>query len=108
MELFCKTTIHTVEQTIHRIKVVVQRYANILRRFPFFIFLFSSFLDFHRKEREEEFFALNLGIKSESLEASLEQFIQGEMLEGENAYLCEDCNEKVKKTKKQISKYVTG
>ncbi|PIK60875.1 Ubiquitin carboxyl-terminal hydrolase 24 [Apostichopus japonicus] len=43
---------------------------------------------------EEEFFALNLGIKSESLEASLEQFIQGEMLEGENAYLCEDCNEK--------------
>lgn len=48
-----------------------------------------------RKEREEEFFALNLGIKSQSLEASMEQFIQGEMLEGENAYLCEDCNEKV-------------
>ncbi|XP_071490931.1 ubiquitin carboxyl-terminal hydrolase 24-like [Diadema antillarum] len=48
----------------------------------------------HRKEREEEFFALNLTVKSNNLNDSLEQFVRGEMLEGENAYLCEECNEK--------------
>ncbi|XP_033116308.1 ubiquitin carboxyl-terminal hydrolase 24-like [Anneissia japonica] len=48
----------------------------------------------HRYEREEEFFALNLTVKSQNLEASLEQFVRGEMLEGDNAYLCEKCNEK--------------
>ncbi|XP_071953763.1 ubiquitin carboxyl-terminal hydrolase 24-like [Antedon mediterranea] len=48
----------------------------------------------HRYEREEEFFALNLTVKSQNLDASLEQFVRGEMLEGDNAYLCEKCNEK--------------
>ena len=49
-----------------------------------------------RYEREEEFFALNLTVKSHNLESSLEQFVRGEMLEGDNAYLCEKCEEKVR------------
>ncbi|XP_071800380.1 ubiquitin carboxyl-terminal hydrolase 24-like isoform X2 [Asterias amurensis] len=48
----------------------------------------------HRYEREEEFFALNLTVKSHSLESSLDQFVRGEMLDGDNAYFCEKCNEK--------------
>ena len=48
-----------------------------------------------RYEREEPYFALNLPVKSGSLEDSLRQFVAGEKLEGDNAYLCEKCNEKV-------------
>ncbi|CAK8688756.1 unnamed protein product [Clavelina lepadiformis] len=48
----------------------------------------------HRYEREEPYFALNLPVKSGSLEDSLRQFVAGEKLEGDNAYLCEKCNEK--------------
>ncbi|XP_022101626.1 ubiquitin carboxyl-terminal hydrolase 24-like isoform X2 [Acanthaster planci] len=48
----------------------------------------------HRYEREEEFFALNLTVKSHSLESSLDQFVRGELLDGDNAYFCEKCNEK--------------
>ncbi|XP_038074652.1 ubiquitin carboxyl-terminal hydrolase 24-like isoform X2 [Patiria miniata] len=48
----------------------------------------------HRYEREEEFFALNLTVKSHNLESSLDQFVRGELLDGDNAYFCEKCNEK--------------
>ncbi|XP_070563005.1 ubiquitin carboxyl-terminal hydrolase 24-like isoform X2 [Ptychodera flava] len=48
----------------------------------------------HRYEREEAFFALNLTVKSHNLESSLEQFVRGEILEGDNAYFCEKCGEK--------------
>ncbi|XP_077980970.1 ubiquitin carboxyl-terminal hydrolase 24-like [Glandiceps talaboti] len=48
----------------------------------------------HRYEREEPFFALNLTVKSQNLESSLEQFVRGEILEGDNAYFCEKCSEK--------------
>ncbi len=52
-------------------------------------------MTYARYEREEEFFALNLTVKSHSLESSLDQFVRGEMLDGDNAYFCEKCNEKV-------------
>ncbi|XP_022244007.1 ubiquitin carboxyl-terminal hydrolase 24-like [Limulus polyphemus] len=48
----------------------------------------------HRYEREETFMALNLPVKSHSLLDSLEQFVKGELLEGDNAYFCEKCGEK--------------
>ena len=48
----------------------------------------------HRYEREQTFLALNLIVKSNSLLESLDQFVRGELLDGENAYFCEKCQEK--------------
>ncbi|XP_050400806.1 ubiquitin carboxyl-terminal hydrolase 24 isoform X1 [Patella vulgata] len=48
----------------------------------------------HRYEREEAFIALNLTVKNDTLQDSLDQFVKGELLEGENAYFCEKCGEK--------------
>lgn len=48
----------------------------------------------HRYEREQTFMALNLTVKSNDLQESLDQFVKGELLEGENAYYCETCDEK--------------
>ena len=48
----------------------------------------------HRYEREQSFLALNLIVKSNSLLESLDQFVRGELLDGENAYFCEKCQEK--------------
>ena len=49
----------------------------------------------HRYEREQIFMALNLTVKSHNLVDSLEQFVKGELLEGDNAYYCEECGVKV-------------
>ena len=49
----------------------------------------------HRYEREQIFLALNLTVKSHNLVDSLEQFVKGELLEGDNAYYCEECGVKV-------------
>ena len=48
----------------------------------------------HRYEREEKFMSLNLEIKSGNLEESLRHYVQGELLEGDNAYFCEKCAQK--------------
>lgn len=49
----------------------------------------------HRYEREEPFLALNLTVtKCHDLQDSLDQFIKGELLEGDNAYFCEKCSQK--------------
>ncbi|CAL4149746.1 unnamed protein product, partial [Meganyctiphanes norvegica] len=49
----------------------------------------------HRYEREETFLALNLMVtKCNDLQDSLDQFVKGEVLEGDNAYYCEKCNQK--------------
>jgi ubiquitin carboxyl-terminal hydrolase 9/24 len=40
----------------------------------------------HRYEREQTFMALNLTVKSNDLQESLDQFVKGELLEGDNAY----------------------
>ena len=34
-------------------------------------------------------------VKNDSLQDSLAQFVKGELLEGDNAYFCEKCGEKV-------------
>lgn len=49
----------------------------------------------YRYEREEMFTALNLTVKNATLQDSLDQFVKGELLEGDNAYYCEKCGEKV-------------
>lgn len=50
---------------------------------------------FVRYEREEAFYSLPVTVKNLRLEDSLEQFVNGEILEGDNAYFCEKCNERV-------------
>ena len=48
----------------------------------------------HRYEREQSFMALNLTVKSNDLQESLDQSVKGELLEGDNAYFCEKCGAK--------------
>ncbi|CAF3766292.1 unnamed protein product [Rotaria magnacalcarata] len=48
----------------------------------------------HRYEGEEKFMALNVAVKVESLNESLNQFVKGEVLDGNNAYFCAKCQEK--------------
>ena len=54
----------------------------------------------HRYEREQSFMALNLTVKSPTLQESLAQFVKGELLDGDNAYFCEKCAVKRNTTKR--------
>jgi len=55
----------------------------------------------HHYEREEPFLAINLPVKNKkSILDSLESFIEGEVLDGDNAYYCEECKIKVKTVKR--------
>ncbi|RLN89857.1 hypothetical protein BBJ28_00015437 [Nothophytophthora sp. Chile5] len=55
----------------------------------------------HLSEREEKFFALSLEVsKKRHLTESLALYVQGESLEGENAYFCEREQQKVSATKR--------
>jgi ubiquitin carboxyl-terminal hydrolase 9/24 len=50
----------------------------------------------HRYSREEDFTLLSVDIRhSQNLKESLELYVQGELLDGPNAYFCERCNKKV-------------
>ena len=49
----------------------------------------------HTYEQEESFLSLSLPVKSKTLEESLKEFVKGDWLEGDNAYFCEKCGEKV-------------
>ncbi|KAF8564396.1 hypothetical protein P879_09545 [Paragonimus westermani] len=79
-----------------------------LKREPFFqaiyqgIFLDSKFCDEceHRYDREEVFSAINLAIKTHDLHEALNQFVRGEVLDGENAYYCERCRVKRRAVKR--------
>lgn len=69
--------------------------------------LFSSVLSVARfltlplfsYERAEAFYALNLPVRAHGLEESLNNFVKGEILEGDNAYFCEKCGQKVSHNK---------
>ena len=54
-----------------------------------------------RPEREESFMALNLPVKSNNLQDSLNELVKGDMLEGDNAYFCENCAVK-RTTRKRV------
>jgi len=50
----------------------------------------------HRSERAEPFLTLPLDVKTKkSIYESLESYVQGEVLEGDNAYQCDHCDAKV-------------
>uniref|UniRef100_A0A7S2RGE2 ubiquitinyl hydrolase 1 n=1 Tax=Mucochytrium quahogii TaxID=96639 RepID=A0A7S2RGE2_9STRA len=49
----------------------------------------------HRSEREENFMVCQLEVKGKlSIKQSLDLYVEGELLEGDNKYLCGECNEK--------------
>jgi len=55
----------------------------------------------HYYEREEPFIALNLTVRNKkNIKESLESLIEGEILDGDNAYYCEQCKMKVKTVKR--------
>lgn len=50
----------------------------------------------HRSERSENFYILSLEVKNKrSIKESLELYVEGEMLEGDNQYMCQTCKKKV-------------
>lgn len=55
----------------------------------------------HKRELEEPFLAINLQIKNKtSLEESIRSFVEGEVMEGNNAYQCDRCDKKVSAVKR--------
>lgn len=49
----------------------------------------------HTSEREETFMAISVQVKDKhSVMESLQSFVEGEMLEGDNAYFCDKCEKK--------------
>ena len=55
----------------------------------------------HYSEREEPFLAVSLQVKNKhSIKESLDSFVEGEMLEGDNAYYCEKCEKKINTLKR--------
>lgn len=57
----------------------------------------------HRFTREEKFSYLSIDVKhNESISQGLEQFCQGEMLAGSNAYNCSTCKKKVDTLKRTV------
>ncbi|OQR72358.1 putative ubiquitin carboxyl-terminal hydrolase FAF-X-like [Tropilaelaps mercedesae] len=55
----------------------------------------------HRYSREESFTTLNIDIRNHSnLLDSLEQYVKGDLLEGPNAYHCDQCSKKVDTVKR--------
>lgn len=55
----------------------------------------------HYSQRGEPFFSVSLEVKNKhSVQESLKAFVEGDMLEGDNAYYCEKCEKKVN-TKKR-------
>jgi ubiquitin C-terminal hydrolase len=50
----------------------------------------------HRSEREEPLIHIQLDVKNQkNILEGLEQFVEGELLEKDNAYQCDHCDEKV-------------
>ncbi|XP_065841242.1 ubiquitin carboxyl-terminal hydrolase 9X-like isoform X2 [Oscarella lobularis] len=59
----------------------------------------------HRYAREEKFMSLSVDIRYHGhLLESLEQYVKGDLLEGDNAYFCEKCNRKVDTVKRMCIK----
>ena len=55
----------------------------------------------HYSEREEPFLAISLQVKNKaSIQESLSYFVEGEMLEGDNAYFCEAYDKKINTLKR--------
>ncbi|OMJ94549.1 hypothetical protein SteCoe_2188 [Stentor coeruleus] len=61
----------------------------------------------HRKERNEYMLSIQLDVKNKSgLIESLKSFTSGEVMQGENAYFCEECKKKVNTIMRSSIKYL--
>ncbi|OMJ81589.1 hypothetical protein SteCoe_17897 [Stentor coeruleus] len=61
----------------------------------------------HRKERNEDMLSVQLDVKNKSgLIDSLKTFIAGEILQGDNAYFCDECKKKVSTLMRNSIKYL--
>ena len=59
----------------------------------------------HSSERDEAFLGLNIEVKNKRhLSEGLSKFIESEVLEGDNAYFCEQCKRKVNTIKRVVIK----
>ena len=59
----------------------------------------------HRYSREEPFTTLSVDIRNnQTLKDSFEQYVKGDLLEGDNAYFCEKCGKKVDTVKRMCIK----
>lgn len=59
----------------------------------------------HKRERQEDFYCLSLPVKNKkTLIESLDAFVEGETLAGDNAYSCEECGTKVDTLKRVVLK----
>ncbi|VDM30351.1 unnamed protein product [Hydatigera taeniaeformis] len=59
----------------------------------------------HRYQQEESFLMIDVDIQNRStLCESLEEYVKSDLLEGDNAYHCEDCNKKVSARKRMCIK----
>ena len=59
----------------------------------------------HRYEKSEPFLSISVPVKNKkSILEGLSSFIQGDMLEGDNAYMCEKCDKKVDTLKRTCVK----
>jgi ubiquitin C-terminal hydrolase len=59
----------------------------------------------HRYERFEHFFTLQLAVfsnRANSVLGALQEFVAGELLEGDNQYFCSECNKKVDTVKRTV------
>jgi ubiquitin C-terminal hydrolase len=59
----------------------------------------------HRYERFEHYFTLQLSVfsnRSNSVLSALQEFVSGELLEGDNQYFCSQCNKKVDTVKRTV------
>jgi ubiquitin C-terminal hydrolase len=55
----------------------------------------------HYSEREEPFYHISLEVKNKlNIQQSLDMFVRSDLLEGDNAYLCEKCGKKVSAAKR--------
>jgi len=55
----------------------------------------------HTRERDEQYLYLSIDVDGhDTIEKSLKAFVQGELLAGDNAYMCETCNKKVDAVKR--------
>lgn len=61
----------------------------------------------HRSERYEPFLTVSVEVKNKkSLQESLDSFVAGEILEGENAYQCDHCEAKVRAIRRVCIKHL--
>jgi ubiquitin carboxyl-terminal hydrolase 9/24 len=59
----------------------------------------------HYYERSEPFLSIGVSVKNKrSIQEGLSAFVQGDMLEGDNAYLCAQCDKKVDTLKRTCVK----